>query len=262
MEGCIKMDAKRNLMLLTVAIVVCVCCCCETGALADTKKSNQQKQVNLSPRYSRSARLSNALRNKAAYKYLQQNVDLSALTLNTTFEEAIEIVSNSTEPSLKIVVMWRDLSDNTNIERDTTILMDGVSGIKLRAGLDILLRAVSNTFAKLGYIVKDGIIIIASKDSLPVRMQTRVYDISDLVAMPARYGFVPGFGRGRPPGAYNGQRGQIPAGQRNGRAAYNRSNAGRTGRGAMAVWGPERTGRRASRLNRLVRDTVRPNRWR
>ena len=258
------MDAKKNLISLTVAIVVCICCCCETGALADTKKSNQKKQVNLSPGYSRSARLSNALRNKATYKQLQQKVDLSALTLHTTFSEAIEIVSNSTEPQLKVVVMWRDLSDNANIERDTTILMDGVSGIKLHAGLDILLRAISNKFAKLGYIVKDGIIIIASKDSLPVRMQTRVYDISDLVAMPARYGFGfrQGFGRGRPTGAYNGQRGQFPAGLRNSRAAYNRSNGRRTGRGEMALWGPERTGRRASRLTRLVRDTVRPNRWR
>ncbi len=262
MERCIAMDAKKNLILLTVAIVVCICCCCETGALANTTKSNRQKQVNLSPRYSRSARLSNALRNKAAYKQLQQTVDLSALTLHTTFEEALDILRNSTEPQLKVVVMWRDLSEKANIEPDTTILIDGVSGIKLRAGLDILLRAVSNEFAKLGYIVKDGIIIIASKDSLPVKMQTRVYDISDLVAMPARYGFVPGFGRGRPPGAYNGQRGQFPPRQRNGRAAYNRSNGRRTGRGAMAVWGPERTGRRASRLNRLVRGTVRPNRWR
>lgn len=262
MEGCIKMDVKKNLILLTVAIVVCICCCCEAGALADTKTSNQKKQGNLSPGNSRNARLSNALRNKAAYKQLQQTVDLSALTLHTTFEEALDVLRNSTEPQLKVVVMWRDLSDNANIEPDTTILIDGVSGIKLRAGLDILLRAVSNTFAKLGYIVKDGIIIITSKDSLPVRMQTRVYDISDLVAMPARYGFVPGFGRGRPTGAYNGQRGQIPTGQRNGRAAYNRGNGRRTGRGAMAVWGPERTGRRASRLNRLVRDTVRPNRWR
>ena len=264
MEGCIKMDAKRNLILLTVAIVVCICCCCETGALADTKKSNQKKQVNLSPGNSRSARLSNALRNKAAYKQLQQTVDLSALTLHTTFEEALDMLRNSTEPQLKVVVMWRDLSDNANIEPDTTILIDGVSGIKLRAGLDILLRAVSNEFAKLGYIVKDGIIIIATKDSLPVKMQTRVYDISDLAAMPARYGFGfgPGFGRGRPPGAYNGQRGQFPPGLRNGRPAYNRSNGRRTGRGAMAVLGPERTGRRASRLNRLVRGTVRPNRWR
>jgi len=264
MEGCIKMDVKKNLISLTVAIVVCICYCCETGSLADTKKSNQQKQVNLSPGYSRSARLSTALRNKAVYKQLQQTVDLSALTLHTSFGEALDVLRNSTEPQLKVVVMWRDLSDNANIERDTTILMDGVSGIKLRAGLDILLRAVSNTFAKLGYIVKDGIIIIASKDSLPVKMQTRVYDISDLVAMPARYGFGfgPGFGRGSPAGAYNGQRGQLPAGLRNGRVTYNRSNAGRTGRGAMALWGPERTGRRTSRLTRLVRDTVRPNRWR
>jgi hypothetical protein len=225
------MEAKKNLVSLIVAIVVCIYCCCETGALADTKKSNQKKPGNISPGYSRSARLSNALMNKAAYKQLQQTVDLSALTLHTTFEEALDVLSNSTEPSLKIVVMWRDLSDNASIEQDTAIMIDGVSGIKVRAGLDILLRAVSNKFAKLGYIVKDGIIIIATKDSLPVKRSTRVYDVSYLLSAPARYsfGFRPGFGRGWQAGPYM-DRGQ--------------------------------SGQRAGRMADLIRGNIRPNRWR
>jgi hypothetical protein len=256
------MDAKKKLILLTIAVVFCICCCCKTEILADTKANSQQKSVKPSPGYSRSARFSTALRNKAVYKQLQQTVDLSALTLHTTFSEAIEIVSNSTEPSLKIVVFWRDLSDNANIERDTAILIDGVSGIKLHAGLDILLMAVSNEFAKLGYIVKDGIIIIATKDSLPVKMQTRVYDISDLLAMPARFGFVPGFAGGWLTGAYNGQRGRFPEALSNGRVTYNRGNGRRTGRGTTAVWGPQRADRGESRLAHLIRETVRPNRWR
>ncbi|MHC4654538.1 MAG: hypothetical protein ACYS91_05900 [Planctomycetota bacterium] len=173
-----------------------------------------------------------ALRNKAVYKQLQQTVNLSDLTFHTTFSEAIDILRSSTEPQLKIVVMWRDLSDNANIEQDTTIQMDGVSGIRLHTGLDILLRAVSSDFAKLGYIVKDGIIIVATKDSLPVKMSTRVYDISYLLAAPARFGFGfrPGFGRGWQAGPYMGRSGLR--------------------------------GQRAGRMADLLRGNVRPNRWR
>ena len=251
------MDTQKNLISLAVTIVVCICFCYKTPALAATKGNNQKKQTKPSKSYARSAKFRSVLRNKAVYKQLQQNVDLSALTQHTTFGEAIEILSNSIEPSLKIVVMWRDLSDNADIEQDTTIMVDGVSGIKLSAGLDILLRAVSNQYAKLGYIVKDGIIIIATKDSLPIKMRTRVYDISDLVAMPARFGFIPAFG-----GGYYGQRGQIPTTTGNGRPAYNRSNRTRAGRGTTAVWGLGRNNRRAGQLAGVVRQTVRPSRWR
>ena len=256
------MDAKKNLILLTSAIVFCICCCCKTQILAGTKTNNHQKPVKQSSGYSRSAGLSTALRDKAVFQQLQQTVDLSALTLHTTFSEAIDIVSNSIEPSLKVVVMWKDLRDNANIEQDTEILIDGVSGIKLHAGLDILLRAVSNEYAKLGYIVKDGIIIIATKDSLPVKMQTRVYDISDVVAMPARFGFVPGFGGNWQAGAYNGRRGQFQTGPAGGGVTYNSSNQASAARGTIALWGQQSTGRRAAGLSSLIRNTVRPNRWR
>jgi len=170
------------------------------------------------------------LRNRALYKQLQQSVDLSSLTLHMTLSEAIELLRNSTEPPLKIVVMWRNLRDNANIEKDTTIEMDGVSGIRLHTGLDILLRAVSSNYAKLGYIVKDGIIIIATKDSLPVKMSTRVYDISYLLSAPARFGFRPGFGNIR------------QAGQNMGRAGQN--------------------GQRAGNMAELIRGNIRPDRRR
>ena len=74
-----KMNTTKNFISLAVIIIVCICFCYKTPALAVTKGSNQKKQVKPSKSYARSARLSSALRNKAVYKQLQQNVDLSRM---------------------------------------------------------------------------------------------------------------------------------------------------------------------------------------
>jgi hypothetical protein len=54
----------------------------------------------------------------------RRTVDLSALTFHTTFSEAIDILRNSAEPPLKIVVLWKDLSENAYVEPDTPIKID------------------------------------------------------------------------------------------------------------------------------------------
>lgn len=223
---------KKRWFSIALVLVFWICLFSHAKALAGEKSSYQKKPAKVHPKVARSRLMRTALRNKAVYKQLQQTVNLSDFTLHTTFSEAIDILRSSTEPQLKIVVMWRDLSDNTNIEQDTTIQMDGVSGIRLHTGLDILLRAVSSDFAKLGYIVKDGIIVVATQDSLPVKMSTRVYDISYLLAATAPYGFGfrPGFGRGWQAGPYMGR-----AGQR---------------------------GQRAGRMADMIRGNLRTNRWR
>ena len=242
---------------MTFVFVFCLLFIFHTKTSAGQKNTNQKKTVKSSPKVVRSRRMIYALKNGAVYKQLQQTVDLSALTVQTTLSEAIELLRNSTEPPLKIVVMWRDLSDNANIDQDTTIQMDGVSGITLHTGLEILLRAVSSDYAKLGYIVKDGIIIVATTDSLPVKMSTRVYDISYLLAAPARYrfGFGPGFQRGFPGTFYPGQSGQFAPTAGSGRSTYSQRRS-RRGRGQ------EQGGRRADRISGIIRNTVRPNRWR
>ncbi len=217
---------------MTFALIFCLSCFSHTKAFAGEKTDYQKKSAKISPKVEQIRRMRSALKNRAVYEKLQQTVDLSALTLNTTFGEAIELVRNSIEPPLKIVVMWRDLNENANINPDTPIQIDGVPKIRLNTGLDILLMAVSSEFAKLGYIVKDGIIIIATNDSLPVKRSTRVYDVSYLLSAPARYGFGfhPGFGRGWQAGPYM-DRGQ-------------------------------QSGQRAGRMADLIRGNIRPNRWR
>ena len=118
-------------------------------------------------------------------------MDPSTFTPQMPLSEAIEILRNSTFPSLNISVLWKDLEENADIYPDTPIGIDGVSGVPLRRHLKSLLDGVSGGAPeKLGYVVEDGVIIVATLDSLPQRMVTRVYDVTDLVGQPST-GFPP-----------------------------------------------------------------------
>lgn len=117
----------------------------------------------------------------AIYKQLDQIVDLSELKPTMPFGEAIEILKRSVEPPLNnIVVLWRDLLEMAEIKPTTEINMDGLPSVRLGTGLEKLLKAVAGGYAELGYIVEDGVITIATLESLPSKMETRVYNISDL----------------------------------------------------------------------------------
>jgi hypothetical protein len=110
--------------------------------------------------------------------------------------EAIDILRNSTTPPMNIVVLWRDL-ENAGVYRDTPIGIDGVPGLKVGQCLDLLTASLSaGASVKLGYVVRNGAVVVATTDGLPApQMMARVYDISDLVAEPARYALPPfGFG--------------------------------------------------------------------
>jgi hypothetical protein len=119
----------------------------------------------------------------------------SSFRPDMTFAEAIDILRHSTKPPLNIAVLWKDLEENADIYPDTTIGIDGLSGISLRMHLKLLLMGVSaGSPAKLGYTVDGGVIVIATKESLPVKMRARVYYIADLTAPPANYFFFPAAG--------------------------------------------------------------------
>jgi len=123
----------------------------------------------------------------AVYKQLDEPVDLSELTPEMSFGEAIGILKNSVEPPLKIIVLWRDLYDNADIDQTTAINMDAISGVPLGAVLRRLLDAVSGGFADLGYVVENGVITMATRESLPSELETLVYDVTDLLGRPADF---------------------------------------------------------------------------
>ena len=133
---------------------------------------------------------------KTPYRQVKRGTaNPSSFKPNMPFAEAIEILRNSTLPRLNIVVLWKDLEANANIYRETPIGTDGLSRVPLRTHLKVLLMSVSGGAPeKLGYVVDQGVIIIATRDSLPKKLATRIYDISDLVNPPADYRIMPGFG--------------------------------------------------------------------
>jgi len=122
-------------------------------------------------------------------------VSPSSFTPEMPFSEAVNILRNTTIPPLNIVVLWKNIEQNADIYKDTPIGIDGASGVPLRAHLKLLLMSLSaGSSEKLGYVVDDGVIIISTESSLPKRLSTRIYDITDLVGVPANGSFFPGAG--------------------------------------------------------------------
>jgi len=117
----------------------------------------------------------------AVSKELDKPAYVFEFTPNMSFVEAIEQIKYCVEPPLPIVVLWKDLYENADIDRMTLIDMDEISGVSPGRALRLLLTSVSGGYDKLGYIVEDGIIMIATVESLPEKWETRVYDISDLL---------------------------------------------------------------------------------
>ena len=128
----------------------------------------------------------------AVYKQLDEVVDLSALTPEMSFSDAIAELKNSVDPTLTIIVLWRDLFESADILPETTINMDGIPAIRLGTGLENLLKAVSGGLVDLDYVVQNGVITVATVDSLPSKLVTRVYDVTDLLGQPARGGGMMG----------------------------------------------------------------------
>lgn len=119
----------------------------------------------------------------------------ASFTPEMSFGDAIDILRNCTTPPLNIVVLWKEIGENAGVYRDTPIGIDGLGGLRVGQYLDTLLLSLSaGAPVKLGYVVHHGVITVGTTDALPVpRKITRVYDVSDLVAEPARY-FLPQVG--------------------------------------------------------------------
>jgi hypothetical protein len=95
---------------------------------------------------------------------LQTVVDLSALSPDMPFSEAIEYLKNASEPPLPIVVMWKELIEDCEIEPTTPIDMDGLPSVKLETALRTLLAAVSGGVTDISYQIDDDVIIIREEE--------------------------------------------------------------------------------------------------
>lgn len=120
---------------------------------------------------------------------LAQVVDLSSLTKDTPFREALEILRNSVEPPLELVVFWADLWENAYISPDTPINMQFLGAMQLRRALELLLKHSSIRLSEVGFVVEDGFIAIATKEFLHRKLLLNVTGIADLIGAPAGFSF-------------------------------------------------------------------------
>lgn len=112
------------------------------------------------------------------YRQLDETVDLSGLSPEMPLAEAVRVLSSSVEPRLRVVVLWKDLLDNAQIESTTPIDMYGLGVVQLEAGLKALLRAVAGGFTQLDYVIDHGVVTVATDDSLPaLPMEARVHRV-------------------------------------------------------------------------------------
>jgi len=275
------MSVKKIWVSAVITLSICACGWCKTEVSRTEKISHQpvlvrpsrdrEKSVKVA-RKDQGHRVTNISRRNTSFNTKpKQTVDLTALTLDTTFSDAIDILRNSIDPPLKIVVLWRDLSENADVERDTPIYIEGVPRIPLRTGLKILLRSVSSGLAELDYVVEGGVIIIGTKDSLPAKKVVRIYDISYLAARPAAYAFNfgAGFARGWPGRANRGGIGPGTVGGTRGRWTYGRRGRRETRRGTVTIRGQSRRvspwdslRRERNEMPQLIRYAIGPYSWR
>lgn len=110
---------------------------------------------------------------------LEEKVDLSGLTEGTPFQEAVEYLLNSVEPPLKAVVLWSDLIE-VEVEGAQPIGISGrtLIGVPLRKGLQLVLKSIKPVAGEVWYSIEDGVITIATEESLTTQYQQAQQDMN------------------------------------------------------------------------------------
>ena len=221
---------------------------------------------------------------KETYDRLDKTVDLPKLSPLMTLSAAIDEIRDAA-PGLKIVVNWRDLKENADVDEQTPIKTDAMLGVPLKAALMRLLEGVSGGNAKIGYIVEGGIITIATEETLSVitsrtGMKTFMYDITDLAGKPANFMAISNTGMSGMGGSSmggGGMGGSSMGGSSMGGSSMGGSSMGGGGMGGSSMGGGGMGGGmggydttwenesmklyRMYQLGQLIRRTISPGTW-
>ncbi|MHC4638588.1 MAG: hypothetical protein ACYTBP_14290 [Planctomycetota bacterium] len=127
-------------------------------------------------------KLTSRPRRNPAQTFRTGTTSLTMIQPETPFGQAIQILSRSVDPPLNIFVNWKDLDHNADIDRTTAVNMKGMAGVSAGAHLKMMLEAVSGGMVDLGYTVDEGIIYIATTESLPSNQKIVVYDVTGLLS--------------------------------------------------------------------------------
>ena len=119
---------------------------------------------------------------------LDREIDCSMLTDNMPLSEALDLLCESVQPRLPLLIRWDDLQANAFIQKDTPIGVEGFGRLKLGYALSHILQAVAGRQPKPALIAEGGILILGSNEMLQKHKDTRVYDVRDLLAVPSTGG--------------------------------------------------------------------------
>jgi hypothetical protein len=106
--------------------------------------------------------------------HFDQLVDLSELQPETSATEAFELLRNSVDPPLQLIVLWKELLDNADIEMTTTIEMDGLPNVRMGMALKLVLKSLSGGFYHLNYHIEDGVVVVSSKNKTHLTEPSRL----------------------------------------------------------------------------------------
>jgi hypothetical protein len=104
-------------------------------------------------------------RTRATQQQIEQVVNLSALHSGMPLKDAIERLRNTVQVPLRLVVLWKDLED-VGMDRTTPIGMDGINPVRLETALKLLLKSISSGSFDIDYVIDDGVITIATRQTL------------------------------------------------------------------------------------------------
>ena len=128
------------------------------------------------------------IRSVAIDELLDRQIDGSMLTEDMPLSEALDLLSESVEPPLPLLIHWKDLQINTLIEKDTPIGVEGFGRLKLQQVLNAILQSTAGREPSPALVADGGVLILASQRMLLKYRTTRAYEIRDLLAAPSTAG--------------------------------------------------------------------------
>ena len=98
----------------------------------------------------------------------------------TSFESVVEFLAEQND--LNIHVNWNAL-EIAGIDRKTGVSIKA-KNVKLETALKLILDGVGGGNAPLGYMIRDGVVVITTQEDLDTHTVVRVYDCRDLIPRP------------------------------------------------------------------------------
>ncbi len=112
---------------------------------------------------------------------METTVNLSEINEETTFQEAMDILSGSVHPRLPLVILWSDLENNAFIDKEMPVGLSGFGALPLKQALKLILLSVSRAGGLKPELAFEGrVITIGTQRGLLQKSFVKSYSVEDL----------------------------------------------------------------------------------